>query len=251
MEKSIQITLIIAVTILLLAGLGFYIYEKSLPVGAGEKTVSVSGNSVIKANPDLVKIYFNMETNASTSSEATSLNSEQVDKMITALVKLGLERKDIQTTGFNVYKWQEWENNKMVDKGYKATHQIIIELNSEKFSIIGNVIDAGTNAEAMVSYINFELSNAKQNEYKALAFKQASEDSRIKAESIAEGLNKQLGDVLSVSVNEWGYNPWPLYSGRMEMSVADNAAFAKQATTNIQPGEQDISGTVTVVYALR
>ena len=221
-----------------------------IPAELKGTTVNVEGISTIKATPDIVKVYFNMETNASTSSEATSSNAEQVEEMITSLVKLGLERKQIQTQNFNVYPWQEWENNKYVDKGYKASHQIVIELTSSQFSLVGSVIDAGTEAEAMISYINFELSQEKQNEYKAQAFNQASQDARTKAESIASGLGKSVGDVVSVSTQDWNYNPWPLYNNRGGVMMAESS-MAKDATTNIQPSTQEVTGQVSVMYSLR
>lgn len=244
MEKAVKITLIITSAIVILALLGFFAYYQF----AG-KSISVQGNSVVKANPDIVKVYFNVETTGATSSEANSKNSEIVDKMKVALIKIGIAEDKIVTQNFQVNVWQEWENNKMADKGYKADHQIVIELLEEQFSLIGKVIDAGANSEATIQYINFELSNAKQNEYKALAFKQASEDARIKAEGIAEGLGSRLGGIKSVTVNEWGYNPWPIYSNGGGVAMAE-AADAKLATTNIQPGEQDISGSVTAVYRI-
>ncbi|MEK6879583.1 MAG: SIMPL domain-containing protein, partial [Nanoarchaeota archaeon] len=118
-----------------------------------------------------------------------------------------------------------------------------------QFGLSGEVIDAGTNAEAMINYVNFELSNDKQNEYKALAYKQASQDARIKAESIAEGLEMQIDEVVSVSVSQFNYNPWPVYSNRGGLMMAE-ASDAKVATTNLQPGEQEISGDVSVVYRI-
>jgi len=250
MGDAVKITLIIVGGILLLALLGGFMMYQIMPDELKGTTVNVEGSSNIKATPDLVKVYFNMETNASTSSEATSLNAEQVDEMLTALVKLGLERKDIQTTNFNVYQWPQWENNRYVDKGYKASHQIIVELGADKFSLVGDVIDAGADAEAMISYINFELSTAKQNEYKAQAFKEASQDARVKAESIAEGLGKNVGDIVSVSTQNFGYNPWQVYYGK-GLSLMEDAAMAREATTNIQPSTQEVTGYVSVTYRLK
>jgi len=249
MDHGVQIAIIICATILILGLVGTFMFYSLAPDSLKGKTITVDGNSIVKANPDLVKIYFNMETNASTSSEATSLNAKQVDEMITSLVKLGLERSQIQTQNFNVYEWTAWENNLNVHKGYKATHQIVVELKENQFSLSGDVIDAGTNAEAMISYINFELSNEKENEYKALAYKQASQDSRVKAEAIAEGLGMEIKDVVSVSVSQFNYSPWPIYARGGDVMMAE-ASNAKVATTNLQPGEQEISGDVSVVYRI-
>jgi uncharacterized protein YggE len=104
------------------------------------------------------------------------------------------------------------------------------------------------NNGGIVEGINFELSNSKENEYKKLAIKQATLDARSKAEGIAEGLGLEVGDVVSVSTSNFGYNPWPIYD-RMVMSSA-GAAEAKAAVTTIQPGEQTVSASVSVTYKL-
>jgi uncharacterized protein YggE len=248
MDKSVTITLIIAATILLVgAGLGMVYWNSTNPPSM--ETVSTNGQSTVKVSPDIVGVYFNVETNATTSQAASEENAKIVDEVITALVKLGLERKDIQTTGFNVNQWQEWENNAYVDKGFKASHQIKVELKSDKFSQIGSVIDAGVEAGALINYINFELSSAKQNEYKAQAIKEAGADAKVKAQALAEIAGKPLGEVVSLSVNDWGYYPWPLYNNRGGVMM-DEVASAKQAATNIQPGDQEVTASVAATYRI-
>ncbi len=245
MENSVKITGIIVLGIVFLALLGTYVIFQVSPVSGN--TINAEGVSQIKAVPDLVTIYFNVETKGTTSADATQKNSEIVDNLITNLVKLGLERKEIVTQNFNVYPDYSWVNGQRKEEGYRATHSIKVEISTDRTDKIGQIIDAGVNAGAIISYINFELSVEKQNEYKALALKQATEDARNKAEAIADGLGKTLGKVVSVSTSDFGYNPWRLYGND---AMATGGAEAKIATTSIQPGEQDINARVVVVYKL-
>jgi hypothetical protein len=245
MESSVKITLIIvAAVILLVFGGGYALFQMS---NVNANTVSVNGVSNIKATPDLVSIYFNAQTNGSTSKEANDNNAEMVDEIITALVKQGFERKDIQTESFNIYEDFRWINNKQVSNGYIATHQLKVELATNEASKIGDVIDAGVNAGAMLSYINFELSTAKQNEYKAQALKEASEDATIKAEAIASGLGKKVGKLVSISTSNFNYNPWPIYASS---GISEDVAMAKEVTTNIQPSEQDVNAQVSAIFKI-
>lgn len=246
MKTSVQLTLIIAAAVIAVVMVGIWAFFQIIPQTSN--TVNVQGTSQIKAVPDLVTIYFSVQTNGSTAKEAKDKNSEIVDNAITNLVKQGFERKDITTENFNVYPDYSWENNKQELIGYKATHNIKVEMSTNRADKIGDAIDAGVDAGALISYINFELSIVKQNEYKALALKQASEDARIKAESVASGLGKTVGKLISVSVNDFGYYPWPLYRND---AMAVGAAEAKSATTNIQPGQQDINANVQAVFSLK
>ncbi len=241
MEEKVKITLIIVASIVLLSMLGFSYFNEGT-------TVNASGIAEVNTEPDVISVYFNVETNASTAKEAKDENAEIVDNVITELVKLGLERKNIVTENFNVYPDYDWANGERKEKGYKAVHRLKVKLSEENKDSIGQVIDEGIDAGALLSYINFELSWDKQNELKVEALRLATEDARNKAEGIASGLDKRVGKVVSVKSQDFGYNPWPIY--RTEIATAD-IGEAKQAVTNIQPGEQEVTGRVEVVFELR
>jgi uncharacterized protein len=243
MEKSVQITLIIVSAIVVLGLIGITTFSN---IVSPTNTITVNGVAQVDAIPDLVTVYFNAQTKGDTSAEATEKNSELVDNLITEILKLGFERKDIQTQNFNVYPDYDWVNNRRVEKGYIATHSIRIELPTSESSKIGDIIDAGVNAGAGISYINFELSQKLQNSYKAEALKLAAEDARIKAESVADGFDKRLGKLVSTSVDSYDYYPWRMYE-YAEGSVAEDA---KIVATNIQPSEQQISASIKAVYRI-
>lgn len=242
MEKisnSVKITLIIVVGVLLLGLLSFNFFRENT-------TLNVNGNSVVKAVPNLVVIYFNIETKASTSQEAKDNNAEIVNELTNNLVNLGFEKKNIVTENYNINENCEWKSSGKICNGYVATHSIKIEMPAESDKA-GQVIDAGVNAGATISYINFELSQEMQNQYKSQAINLAAQDAKIKAESLASGLGKEVGDLISVSVDNFYYSPWRLYESA---GVADSDV-AKESVTNIQPGEREISASVNAVFKLK
>jgi uncharacterized protein YggE len=250
MESGVKIALIISCAIVIVALIGAIGFYKIVPHYPSGNTITVNGNSIIKVIPDIVTIYFNIETNGSTAKEAKDANSEIVDDLITGLVKEGFDREDIQTLSLNIYEDIRWENDRQKSYGYKASHQIKVELSTSQTDKIGDVIDAGVDVGALLQWINFELSNDKQNEYKAQALKEAGEDAKIKAESLAEGLDKKLGSLVSVSTSDWGYRPWNLYTSSNK-GMMEDVAMAKEATTSISPGSQEVTGYVSAVYKLR
>jgi uncharacterized protein YggE len=244
MDKSVQKTWIIVGGIVFLAILGLAAFSSfSL-----NNTVTGNGQATVKVVPDLIGVYFNVETSGTTSQQATEANSEIVDSLTSKLTDLGLSKSQIQTTGFSVYPDYDWVNGQRVSKGYKATHSIRVELETSDSAKIGNVIDAGVSAGAGISYINFELSQSKQNTYKAQALKLATEDAKIKAQAIADGLGKRIGRLVSVSDNNFNYYPYALYKSAGSASM--DAEEARAATTDIQPGEQEVSASITAIYKL-
>lgn len=243
LDNSVKITLIIVAGVLIL---GYMLY--SLVPTTSANTVTGNGQATIKVMPDLVRVYFNVQTRGETSSEATENNSEIVDDLITELVKQGFERKQIETTNFNVYPDYTWENNKRRENGYVATHSIRIELSTDDIDKIGDVVDAGVNAGAGISYISFELSQDLENQYKAEALELAAKDAKTKAQAVANGLGKDLGKLISTQGNDFNYYPWRIYESQGAATM--DAAEVKQEATSIQPGEQEVSASVTAVFKL-
>jgi len=226
--------------VLIVALLAFYGFSKTV---SGE-SVSSNGIASVEVVPDLVSVYFSVETKGDNSKEAKDANAVIVDDVVTALIKEGFVRDDIVTENFNVYEDWIWNDGERTSNGYKATHSIKVKLASD--GEVGDVIDAGVDAGANLGHINFELSRELENQYKVEALKLAAQDARIKAAAIAEGLGAELGDVISTSSSDFDYNPWMAYSNDGMTSVS-----GAKVETEIQVGERTISGRVSVTYELK
>lgn len=247
MDKSVQKTIVIMIGLVAIGLLGFLIYSNLAPINV----VTGDGLASIKAVPDLISVYFSVDTTGTTSAIATEKNTEIVDELVTELIKQGFERSEIQTTGFNVYPDYDYSSSgNPTLKGYRATHSITVKMSSSDTNKIGDVVDAGVSAGAGISYINFELSQEKQNQYKAQALKEAAEDARLKASSIAEGLGKKLGKLVSTSESSFNYYPWNVYEARGGVASMD-ASAVKAETMNIVPGEQDVTANVRATFKIR
>jgi uncharacterized protein YggE len=243
MHNSVKITLIIVVAVLVLVGIGIYLWKSN----STANTIKISGQATEKVTPDLVSVYFNVETKGTTSSEAESANSLIVNKLKDSIIALGFSEDDLKTVNYNIYPDYDYKTQK--NKGYRATHSLSISFPATEKDKIGEVIDAGADAGAGISYINFEISPSLEQQYKTIAIQTASEDARVKAEAIAQGFNKQLGRLVSVSLDSFNYYPLRVYdSGESSVGSAESA---KTAVAGIIPSEQDVSAYVTAVYKLR
>ena len=131
MEKSVQITLIITTAVVFLALAGITMFSDILPTNS----VTGKGIATIKATPDLVGIYFKIKTDADTASKAKDDNAEITDNVITNLIKLGLERKDIQTQNYNLHQKYVWREGERIEEGYTATHQIRVEISTDDIEL--------------------------------------------------------------------------------------------------------------------
>ncbi len=248
-NNSIVITSIIAGTIIVLALLTLLVF---IPMfSTATNTITVEGTSTIKAMPDLVAVYFNIQTNGTTSSAANDANTAIYNQLKSSLISLGFNDSQIGTDSYSIYPNTVYDNTgKSSSNGYIAVHSVKLEFSANDTSQLSSVIDAGANVGAGVSTIDFELSPALQSQYKVQALQAASQDAKIKADAVATGFGKTAGVLVSVSVNDFNYAPGVIYNSASGASPMLANAGAIQVATNLVPTTQDVTADVNAVYRL-
>lgn len=248
-SNSVAITAIIVSAVVFLVILTFLVF---IPMfSSTTNTMTVQGMSTIKVTPDLVSVFLNIQTNGTTSSDANTANTAIYNQLKTSLISLGFTDSQIGTDSYNIYPNIVYDTTgHSTNLGYVASHVVKLEFSTNDTTKLSSVIDAGTNAGAGVSSIDFELSPSLQNQYKAQALQEASQDAKTKADAVAAGFGKTTGALVSVSVDSFDYYPWPIYaaSGVATPSVAN--AGAKAATMNLAPTSQDVTASVSATYKL-
>ncbi|MDD5651042.1 MAG: SIMPL domain-containing protein [Candidatus Nanoarchaeia archaeon] len=240
--KNLNITIIIAVLLIVLGTLfGIYLLKNN-----SSNTISASGNYQMSVAPDQVIVYLLIETRSKSADDAKNKNSLISESVLNALSGIGIDKSTIQTENYNIYPEYDWNNGAQTLKDYVTSNNIKIKTND--FGKVGKIVDAAVNAGALVSYINFELTPEKNNQYKSQVLTEASKDAKVKAESIALGLGKKLGSLVSVSSQDYNYMPYPMYT---RTDQAAGAMEVKSAVTNIQPKNLDVSASVSVVYNIK
>jgi uncharacterized protein YggE len=160
-------------------------------------TITVVGEGKVSIRPDMARATIGVEVIRPTVKEASAEASQVMNNVLGALRQLGVEERDIQTSGFSV--WQERPYNPDGTQGapvYHVTNQLNVTIRN--LENLGAVLDAAMNAGANNIYgVTFSLSDTAQAE--AEARRKAVENARAKAEDLARLTNLQLGEVLSVS----------------------------------------------------
>jgi len=123
---------------------------------------------------------------------------------------------------------------------YNATNTVSVRL--ENLSLVGPVIDAGLKAGAnQLEGVQFGLRNDLPSRQQAL--KQAVEEARSKAMTMAEALRVNLAEVLEAS--EGGVS---IIADRVEPLAA--RAMAVAAETPVSPGQIQVNATVMIRYRI-
>lgn len=225
--------------------------------GGLASTISTSGTATTQVKPDKVSVTVGVETNGTTAQEATSKNADLMAQVIAALKGLGITDGQIATSNFNVYPVYGYNEPVNVCKvmegypippecyvnqeltGYRASNSVTVTLDVQGSIDAGKVIDASVNAGANnVNGVYFFVSPDKQDEVRDSLTKEAIANARHRADVAAGAIGMKITGVQSVNLNDVYFPVYSYYGG-----IAD-----AQASTPIQPGEQQLTNTVSVVF---
>jgi len=200
-----------------------------------DATIRVSGESQIEVEPDIAYIYIEIETEGSTAEEAKKRNNKLSEDVMEALEFTYI--KDIETDSFNVRKTNSWEVTNL--RQYVATN--VLKITTDDIDWVDQIVDKAINNGATgIRRIYYELSEDREEEIKKKALKRASENAYEKAVAIAEGLDKEIGNLISVEESEFRYMPY-------KYATFDFVAEGN-AETNILPEDLEVTASITLVY---
>ena len=235
-SKTIIITVII-IAIAFLIGLSFFAPQKQ------GQTVQVTGNSQLTVAPDEIGVYAQIQSTKETAKEAKDANSLTSNKIIQDLKLLNIPEDSINTENYNVYEQFNWFEEQKEDPEFVASHTIKITIKDQ--DLIGDIVDAIVDNGGLVNRITSELSFEKNNELKSDVLASAASDARGKAEAIASGLNMKVGKLVSVTTNDYGYQP-PIAYARAELTMDE----AQAVPTTLDVRDINLNAVVNVVYEL-
>lgn len=199
-------------------------------------TVTGSGKST-GSDPDLADLSITITTKGKSAKEATSKNASTTQSILSILSSLGIPKKDIETTGFNVSPDFDFSGGTSKIVGYIATNSLSVEVISSR---VGEVIDSVTEEDVSVSGIGFKLneenSKKKQNE----ALENAVKEARLKAEAIAKAASVNIIGIKSISESS--------FTGIVPFQAG--LAEASSVKTEIIPGEITLTTSVSISFII-
>ena len=242
---------ILIVVIVLLAYFAFF---------RSTATVDAIGIGEIEAEPDELSVYVMIDVKNQTAEQVKDQLGEVSDELVVSLLKIGIEKKQIQLASYNIYQDYVWDGRTSKAQGFRGNQQVVIKLNKEQFDLVFETIDAVVDSGALLNSLSYELSEEAQKQYKAEALTEAGQDAKMKAEATAEGVGKSLGKIISLETDEYSYNPRPYYDYGFaagsekavdSIAISESAEQAKSAAQlNINPQELTITARVFVTYKL-
>ena len=196
-------------------------------------TISVSGEGVVEAPPDVATISVGVVSRDRDAAKVQNENSRAANNVINAIASLGIDRKNIRTGNYNFREiFHSDTNHKQIFDGYEVTNTVTI-------TVTDAALSNGANA---VNSLHFGIRDREKFQSEALRL--AVRDARKKAEIAAAELGKVIVSVKNVSINSASVT-MPRME-KMAMMSANDATFE----TPIESGTLSCSASVHVEFEI-
>lgn len=208
-----------------------------------EHTISVSGTGRVVISPDIADLRLGVTTTAKTVKAARSANAATMTAVIAGLKKMGIADRDIQTTILSLSPTYDYSANTNPPRltGYTLSNAIAVTIRN--LDNVGDAIDgalgAGANSLDSVTFRVADQAAAEQQARQA-----AMSEAKAKAQTLASAAGVTISGLSSISETVAPV-PYPVVYGG-----AAGIAAAPDAKTPVQPGSNEVSVTVAVVYLI-
>lgn len=200
--------------------------------------ISVTASSTVKVSPDMAELTFTVESSGTDAVGTQQENTNDVNKVLAVLTRLGTSAKSIATSDY--YLYPAYDNGGTVS-GYRVRTTLtvkdipVLDLGT----ILTACVQAGINQVSDVSYYCSNYDAMYQQ-----ALQQAMQTAQGKAAAIAGAAGRTIAKVSSVT--EEAPNTSARYD-TVSLKAASTTA-SDSSSMNVMPGELAIEADMTVVY---
>ena len=207
------------------------------PAAAGAR-ITVTGTGMVSGTPDQLVLDMGVQVNGSSVAAALQQVSLAADQVTAALRAHGVTADEIQTSGLFIEP--DYSSSSQLPDGYGASESLTATL--VHIAAAGAQIQAAVRAGGNATTVDgISLNLTDTSGLLATARARAVADASAKAAQYARALGHRLGPVVSLSEQTQAPTlPVPLPA----------ASAGRPASVPISPGSQQLSVSVTVVYAL-
>jgi uncharacterized protein YggE len=161
--------------------------------------ISVTGTGEAVGAPDIARISLGVNITSTSIAMAMDESNSVMEAITEALVELGVEAEDIQTSNFSIWPEDRFERalgETLAERSYRVENTVTVKVRD--LSILAQVIEAALENGANNLY-GLDFSVEDSSELAADARALAVADARAKAEQLAEELGVTLGEARIVS----------------------------------------------------
>jgi uncharacterized protein len=216
--------------------------SSSGPTGSSDKNtrqVTVVGSGEVKGTPDTLSVNAAIEFVAPDVSGAMNQTSDRQKAVIDALVGSGIDRKDISTSNVSLQpQFAGGDSTTII--GYRASNSIDVKIRKldTASQTLASIISTGGDA-TRINSVNYSIEDDSQlvKDARARAFN----DAKDRAQQYAQLSGLDLGKVISITESGAATPPSP---------PVPTFKGAEMAAVPVEPGQQTVGFSVTVIFEL-
>ncbi len=222
-------------------------WESRIP--ANSRTVEVTGEATVKAEPDEFVFYPTYQFKGADKTALIDQLTKKSDEVVSAVKKLGVEDKNVKSdaSGYNNTYYLDPTTNENV---YSLSITITVGTKDMAQKVQDYLVT--TSPEGAVTP-NATFSKDKQKQLESQARDEATIDARKKADQSAKNLGFKVAQVKTVEdaggFSGGGCGPYGLCAASaqsLEVKAEDTST-----SLSVQPGENELSYSVKVVYFIK
>lgn len=241
---------IIGAIVLLTISMIWYVWAFS-DSASPQRSFQVQGEGKVVAVPDVAEISFGVTTEGGKNiADLQKENSEKANKVIAFLKQSGVDGKDIKTQYYNISPRYQYYSCPIAESraepcppseivGYTISQSVSVKVRElgKTGDILAGVAENGANTVSGPSF-TIDDPTELQNQARAAAIAKAKE----KARAVAKAGGFRLGKISSIQ--EGISYPIPI--------MFEAAALGKGgAAPSIEPGSQEVTVNVTIIYEIK
>jgi len=207
--------------------------------GAADRSITAQGTGTISGTPDVVTISIGVQTQSASAQTALEDNNKRAADVIGVLKDSGVVPADLQTSQLSITPSYDDKGQQIT--GYQVTNMVTAKLRD--ISTAGAVIDAAGKAAGdavRVQQLTFSIDD--DSALRAQARADAVKRAQAQAKQMADAAGVQLGPIRSIT--ETPAATPTVYPAAM--AAGDSAS----ASVPIEPGSQELSVVVQVIYEI-
>ncbi len=213
------------------------------------RNLNVAGVGTVTLTPDIAYIYLGVHTELPSASEAMAENNAQTTKLIDALKKFGVDKKDIQTTNFSIWPFDKYDpltGTPTGEKFYAVDNTVYVTVRD--LATLGDLLDTMVQAGAnTINSIQFDVADKTAAIKEARA--EAVENAKLQAQELADAAGVSLGEIFNISFYDAG--PYPFSDVYGKGGGGGGGVEAAALSVPIQPGQLTITVTVNMTYEIK
>lgn len=271
-QKKQLFNVIVSVFVLLAIFLGVKVINSIKDfsyIGKGiypANVVTVNGIGEVTAVPDVASFSFSVTETSKQIADAQDTASKKMNAIIDALKSLGIDEKDIKTTGYNTYPKYEYQRSvcptlspesmsvssayfpctdgKQVLIGYEVSQSITVKVRktSEAGKVLSKVGELGAKNISGLNFVVDDIEKVKA-EARDLAIKDAKEKAKV--------LQKSLGVRFSKITSFYENGNYPSYGYGGDMMDGGVMSAKAVSVPQIPVGEDKIVSNISITYEVR